>query len=433
MAIKIVLGIGVILLLFVGVGLFYNFYSESKFSDVPAEIKDLPLRDVKILDDSNANSENINGVVNANNKFALDFYKEINSRQEGNLFFSPYSISTALAMTYEGAKGKTADEMREVFYFPEDDLTRRAGYAKTYNDINKKEKSYELSTANALWAEQTYSFLDDYFNVIENFYGGEVVNMDFLNKPDEERERINEWVEYQTKDKIKDLLSPGSVTPGTRLVLTNAIYFKGDWVVQFDEDDTYEEDFKVSQDETIKVNMMNLVDKKEEFNYAELDDMQVLELDYDGDEVSMLILLPKESLEDVENSLTVERLDEVRSSLNSRVIDIYIPKFKFETKYELNRNLQNLGMSEAFNPEEADFSGMSGNRNLFISGVIHQAYIDVNEQGTEAAAATAVVMELTGMPDMYSDFRADHPFIFLIQEKNNGNILFMGKIVNPEL
>lgn len=384
--------------------------------------------------DTGATTKSIEDVVKANNQFAFDLYSQYKTK-EGNIFFSPYSISTALAMTYEGAMGKTAEEMQSVFHFPQDENERRPAFAKIYNILNKEDKKYQLSTANALWAQKDYQFLVDYFNVVDKYYGGKVTNLDFVGDTENSRITINKWVEEQTNDKIKNLLPQGVIDAFTRLVLTNAIYFKGDWVKQFDKGNTREDTFWVGQSNSVKAKMMNL--NGEKFNYAEVDNVQILELPYAGEELSMLVILPaakEQGLSPVEASLDPEKLAEWKDKLVGTEVDVYLPKFKFETKYFMVGDLIKMGMLTAFS-DEADFSGMTGKKNLFISHVIHQAFVEVNEEGTEAAAATGVVMtkEISAGPRKTPIFRADHPFIFLIQEKETGSILFIGRVSNPNI
>jgi len=383
-------------------------------------------------DDSKSTPEGVNKIINSNNQFAFDLYlklKDVPEYNESNIFSSPYSISTALAMTYEGARGQTAEEMQSVFHFPEDDSIRRSSFAKIYNLLNKKDKKYELHTANALWAQKDYKFLEDYMNTIQRYYAGKVTNLDFVNDTENSRITINKWVEEQTNNKIKDLIPQGVLDALTRLVLTNAIYFKSMWVKQFDKEDTIEDDFKVNPEKTVKVPMMRLTGEEAKFNYAETEELQILEMLYEGEELSMLILLPKvNDLNSLEDSFSLEKLYELRNSLGVQKVDIYIPKFKFETKYFMVKTLEEMGMPTAFSMD-ADFSGMDGATDLFIANVIHQAFVEVNEEGTEAAAATGVVMELkAAMPTV---FRADHPFIFMIQERETGNILLLGRVVDP--
>ena len=400
-----------------------------------------------VADDTGSTQQGIQEVVDANNKFAFDFYSELklNRGEDENIFYSPYSISAALAMTYEGANGQTADEMKSVFHFPEDN-TLRPNFAAIYNEINKKDKEYELRTGNALWVQQDYSFLEEYLTKIGNFYGGKAANLDFVKETEKSRKTINSFIEEQTNDKIKDLIPKGVLSALTRLVLTNAIYFKGTWEWEFDKSDTSEQDFKITPTNIVKTSIMYMDPDKARFNYSETENMQILELPYKGKEISMLVLLPKQgeeydfetdkvitfnySLEDIE--LSLEKLNEYKSQMQETKLDaIYLPKFEFDTKYNLNENLKALGMPTAFDAGNADFSGMNGNLDLFISQVIHQAYVKVDEKGTEAAAATAVVMTLTSSATPSNIFRADHPFIFIIQERETGNILFIGRMSNP--
>ncbi len=376
-------------------------------------------------------SGEVKSVAAASNRFALDLYSKYKS-SEGNVFFSPYSISAALAMTYEGARGKTADEMAAVLHFPKDDIVRRGGYAEIYGEINREGRKYNLSTANALWAQKGYYFMPDYFDITEKYYGGKVTNLDFVKETEQSRITINNWVEKQTNDKIKDLIPQGTLDATTRLVLTNAIYFKGNWIIQFNKNNTWESDFRVSPGKTVKAQMMSLAGEKAVFNYGETDNLQILELPYEGNELSMLILLPKgDSIASLEASLKEEDLASWENAMNEEQVNVLLPKFKFETKYFMADTLMEMGMPTAFSAD-ADFSGMTGKKDLLISDVIHQAYVEVNEEGTEAAAATGVVMEIASVgPDQTKTFDADHPFIFLIQDKATGTILFMGKVNDP--
>ena len=379
------------------------------------------------VDDSKATSENVNDVVGANNNFAFELFSKYKS-DEGNIFFSPYSISTALAMTYEGARGKTAEEMKNVFHFPDDELSRRSAYARLYNEINKKDKGYKLSTANALWGQKDFSFLKSYTDTIGNYYGGKIQNLDFKTETEKSRQTINNWVEGQTNNKIKDLIPKGILNPLTRLVLTNAIYFKGTWVKQFDKGKTKDEDFRTKSG-TVKAPMMRLTGNEAKFNYSENDKLQILEMPYEGEELSMLIILPKDDTANFD--LTLEALNQLKGMLVEQRVNVYIPKFKFDTKYFMSKTLGEMGMPTAFS-DEADFSGITLEEPLHISAVIHQAFVEVNEEGTEAAAATGVVLAAkSAMPSQVPEFRADHPFIFIIQQKETGNILFMGRVADP--
>jgi serpin B len=377
-------------------------------------------------DDTGWTKEGVQEVVKANNKFALELYSDLSKSEKGNIFFSPYSISSALAIVYEGARGKTADEIKSVFHFPEYEKLR-PDFAAIYNNINKGYRDYELRTGNALWVQQDFPLLENYKATVERYYGGKASNLDFLRETEESRKTINKFIEEQTDGKIKELIPPGILTPQTALVITNAIYFKGTWVWQFDPKETREMDFEISPGNKVKVPMMFMKPSEEaKFNYTETEDLQILELPYKGEKNSMLILLPKENLSSIE-PLTLEKIEEWKSKMEETTLDgIYIPKFELKTKYFLNDNLKKLGMPTAFTPS-ANFSGMTKEK-IWIDHVIHEGYVKVDEKGTEAAAATgvAMVMAIRGVI-----FRADHPFIFIIQERDTGNILFLGRVVNP--
>jgi serpin B len=385
-------------------------------------------------DDSGSTQQGIQEVVNGNNNFAFDLYSELDKSEKGNVFYSSYSISAALAMTYEGAKGQTADEIKSVFHFPEGN-TLRSNFAAIYNDINGENEAYESRTGNALWVQQDYPLLEDYTIKVEKYYGGKVANLDFIGETEKSRQTINAFIEEQTNDRIKDLIAPGVLGLLTRLVITNAIYFNGTWEWEFDSSDTDEREFKITPDNIIQVPMMLMSPDKARFNYADTENLQILELPYKGGNLSMLIFLPKGNVESIKSSLTAEKLAELKGKMQETSLDaIYLPKFEFDTKYNLNGYLKALGMPTAFDDSgKADFSGMTSAEKLFIGLVIHQAYVKVDEKGTEAAAATAVVMlgESSAEPRDLIIFRADHPFIFLIQEKETGNILFLGKVTDP--
>ena len=371
-----------------------------------------------------------NLIASATNQFAFDLYLNLKD-SAGNIFFSPFSLSTAMAMTYEGARGQTAREIKQVFHFPQSLEVMREEFAGIINLINKEDKQYELHTANALWAQKGYPLLTEYVNTVEKYYGGKVTDLDFARETENSRLIINHWVEEQTNNRIKDLIPPGVLNQLTRLVLTNAIYFKGRWENQFPPGNTREEEFMVTPEKKVKVPMMSIREKR--FNYLENDELQLVELPYAGQEISMLVLLPKKDLKSLEPGLTAEKLNEYKKQLRSEKIDIYLPKFKFETKYMMGGKqgiLGRMGMPTAFSPNEADFSVINGRQDFYLSEVVHQAFVEVNEEGTEAAAATGLVVGVT-MVVKKLVFRADHPFIFIIQDRATGNILFMGRVVDP--
>ena len=344
-------------------------------------------------------------VANGNNCFALGLYGQLRS-EEGNLFFSPYSISTALAMTYAGARGRTQEQMEKALCYPTSaEVLQRLGqtgepltpeqfaeaFGRIIQDLNSRGNGgkYELRVANALWGQKGFEFLPDFAGLVEKRYGGKLQELDFVAAAEKARQTINAWVEKQTNDKIKDLIGKGVLNSATRLVLTNAIYFKGNWASQFKEDQTREEPFTLLDGGKVQIPMMN---QKTDFGYAETDSMQVLEMPYVGEELSMVILLPKKTdgIRQLEADLSIENLDQWLGKAYKREVIVAIPKFKMTSKFSMERVLRAMGMTDAFS-EAADFSGMTGRRDLFISAVIHQAYVDVNEEGTEAAAATGVV------------------------------------------
>ncbi len=396
------------------------------------------LQEQTAANDTGATASGIKSVVDANNQFAFELYSRIGAPNQ-NLLFSPYGISSALAITYEGAREETADEIKQVFHFPKEDSARRPAFARLYNLINAPTGDYQLSTANALWIEDTYPLLQEYVRVASEYYAARATNLDFIRNAESSRVTINNWVEAHTNDKIKNLIPQGAVDPMTRLVITNAVYFKGKWALEFDPKNTHEEDFQVmpsdpikSSPDYVKAQMMHLYGENAIFNYTENYDLQAIELNYEGGEVSMLILLPKGlSTGGIESYLEPGKLARLRDQMKTEKLgEVAIPRFNFETQYELDSELSAMGMPIAFSPGNADFSGMDGTKDLYISKVIHKAFIEVNEEGTEAAAATAVIMALTSMPE-HKTFRADHPFVFVIQEKKTGAVLFLGRVADP--
>ena len=385
-------------------------------------------------------AEGAGNVSAGNNRFAADLYRQLASDPDyagQNIFFSPYSISSALAITYEGARGTTADEIQSVLHLPQNETLRRSGFAGLDAALNSGDENYTLRTANALWAEETYPFLPEYVDTAARWYGANTTNLDLAGDSEGSRQTINRWVEEKTEDRIRDLLPAGSIDSMTRLVITNAIYFKGTWVKQFDPAETTEEEFRVAPGETVQVQMMHRTDEDAIYGYTETGTLQVLRMPYahaDGTELSMLVLLPREdNLTAAEEALDAETLANLRDSMTDRRVRVVFPKFTLETEYSLPRALAAMGMPTAFS-YDADFSGMDGTDMLFISEVIHKAFVDVSEEGTEAAAATAVVVNLKCAPgeDTTPVFRADHPFVFVIVEEDSGTILFAGRVANPE-
>mgnify|MGYP001484222743 FL=1 len=376
-------------------------------------------------------ANNINIIAHGNNAFAIDLYKEL-AKDPGNFFFSPYSISSALAMTYAGARGDTAKQMEKVLYFTLSQDKLHPSFTKLNSLFNAKEKSYQLSIANSLWGQKDYPFKKDFLSLVNKYYEAGFNEVNFVDDKEREeaRQKINTWVEEKTNYKIKDLIQKTDLNSLTRLVLVNAIYFKGKWQNTFDPKETNEMPFYVNNTQKINTPIMH---QEGNFNYTEDEDLQVLEIPYSGNELSMVILLPKTgiSLSEVERNLSIDKLNYLLSNLSPTKVDVYIPKFKLEKRFILNEELIKLGMTDAFDEMLADFSGMTGDKDLYISKVIHQSFIEVNEEGTEAAAATAVIMSGKSISLGPILFKADRPFIFLIQDKKTGTILFMGRFIEP--
>jgi serpin B len=377
-------------------------------------------------------------VVAADNRFAYDMYLQLARDPryaDGNIFFSPFSISSAFAIAYEGARTTTADQIRSVFSYPAETQKLRMGYARSVAHLAGGDRNFTLCTANALWAEKTYPFLPAYTDTVRYWYAANATNLDFIGQPDASRQTINAWVAGRTNNKITDLLAPGTVDPSTRLGITNAVYFKGTWERQFDPKNTQDADFHSSPAKTVTVKMMEQTDEEAHYLYAETADLQMLSMPYKhgiGSGLSMVVLLPRNSsLQAAVAALDPENLTALEQNATTRRVMVYFPKFTTRTDYSLAGPLAAMGMPDAFG-SAADFSGMDGTRNLNISSVIHSAYVSVDEEGTEAAAATAIMMGAgAAAPEMPVVFRADHPFIILIQDNDTKTILFIGRIVNP--
>jgi len=374
----------------------------------------------------------LNDFINSTNEFSFKMYQKLIEGNE-NVFFSPYSITTALGMAYEGARGQTATEMEQVLDIPKDRQTRLDMMKEYQSMFNKIGASYNLSTANSYWLCKGGELKPDYKDAIENFYLAHGDELDFAGNPLDSVNTINEWVEGETNEKIKDLLSVLDITDLTYLILTNAIYFKSDWKYQFDESATEGMDFHLSDGTDITADMMRMCDEDIELNYASNPEVQLLQLPYENNEIFMYLMLPKDNnMGTVESKLDMSYFNTLKTDLTAEYIDLYLPKFKFEEKYRLKKNLSDMGMPTAFNATGADFTGMTDYPPLFIDKVIHQSFVEVNEEGTEAAAATAVIMTYNGTPSIEpTQFKADHPFIFIIEHKESGQILFMGKVENP--
>ena len=373
-------------------------------------------------------------LADGNNAFALDLYRQL-SHEDGNLIYSPFSISLALAMTYAGARGETEAQMADALHFRGQDVHAAFNaldleLAKQGKGGGKDQEPLQLNIANAVWAEQTYPFLQEFLDTVAVNYGAVINLADFINNFEPVRKEINGWVEDQTKDKIKNLLAQGVLNADTRMVLVNAIYFKADWLTQFDANDTHDAPFHLLDGSETQVKMMS--NGLHGIPYASDDGYQAVELPYAGGTAAMTLLVPDEGrFAAFESTLDAAKLDAILNELQPATVQLSLPKFTFESQFSLPDQLAALGMTDAFDPDRADFSGMTGNRDLFISDVIHKAFVAVDEKGTEAAAATAVIMELAMALPAGNVLTIDRPFIFLIRDTVSGQILFVGRVVNP--
>jgi serpin B len=370
-------------------------------------------------------------LAESDNQFAFDLYSRY-APTDGNIFFSPYSLSSALGMTFEGARGNTAEEMRAVLHLSGDDSARRAAVAEFIQTINAPGKRYEISVANALWAQDAYPFSADYLKLVTDVYSAAARNLDFASDPDGSRLTINSWVSDKTRTRIRDLLPPATITGMTRLVLTNAVYFKGKWPVPFDKEATQPQEFWLDPKKNIQADMMT---RRDHFSYMEDEAIQMIELPYEGADLSLIVLLPRiKNGHALDAELSLKAFRKWSEKLESQDVILLLPKFGFDKRYEMRQALADLGMPSAFS--DADFSGMTGGRDLKIDEVIHKAWVEVNEEGTEAAAATAIEMAPTSAgprepPPEPKVFRADHPFVFMIKDTKSGSILFIGRVMDP--
>lgn len=370
-------------------------------------------------------------LVRGNTQFALDLYRVL-FQADQNLFASPYSISLALAMTFAGARGDTADEMARVLRFPSGDVHAAFNALdqalRSQGATVKEGERFRLHIANSIWGQKGFAFEAAFLDALAQYYGAGLRLVDFQTAYEAARQTINAWVEDQTEDKIKDLLPEGSLDAMTRMVLCNAIYFNASWMFPFDESATQDGPFHLLGGGQVSVPMMR---RSELYGYAAGPGYQAVELLYAGGEMSMVILLPDAgSFAEWAQNLNAERLSGILSGLEHRQVLLTMPRFTYESSFSLRDGLQLLGMGTAFSAA-ADFSGMTGRPDLFIDDVYHKAFVAVDEEGTEAAAATAVVMRLSAMPAEPTTVTVDRPFVFLIRDVKNGTILFLGHVVDP--
>lgn len=377
------------------------------------------------------NTSDPESITNNNNAFAIELYQQVKSKKD-NIFFSPFSISTALAMTYAGAATGTELEMAKTLHFDPNTKNFHSAY-KIY--LEKIKANYSdgvtLNIANKLWGQKDFPFVANFMNTTKEYYDATSENLDFIGKTEESRQTINKWIEAETNNKIQNLLAPGMISIKTKLVLTNAIYFKGTWENKFDKKNTLEQEFKKNDGTIVKAPFMNQTIKT---SYIENNTLTAVRLSYKGYKQSMIIFLPKETVgfEKMEKEFTAENYNQWRKTFKACEAVLSIPKFKTDFAIQLSDQLRMMGMKNAFS-DNADFSRMS-KTGIHISNVIHKAFVEVNEEGTEAAAATAVIMAQNRAVierDPIIQFTADHPFLYMITDNSTGSILFMGTIMDP--
>lgn len=377
-------------------------------------------------------------LVEGNNTFAFELYRAITG-ESGNLILSPYSVSAALAMVYAGAGGNTEQQIADTLHFtlPEDQLHPAfSALDASLIPASDEDEPFQLNIANALWGQEGYPFYRQYLQLLGDNYGAGLTPLDFVGAPEPSRETINQWVSDETEERITDLIPEGVISPATRLILTNAIYFKGAWVFQFDPEMTQDGDFNLLDGSTVTVPMMR---QSESLMVASGEGYQAVELPYQGDQMAMLILLPDEgNFEAFEGELSAESFESVLSGLQSAEVNLTLPRFEYTSDFSLAESLTGLGMTDAFDPSLADFSGMidpaslSDTEKLFISDVLHKAFVKLDENGTEAAAATAVIMEVTAAPaELPVEFNVDRPFVYVIYDQETHSILFVGRVLDP--
>jgi serpin B len=396
-------------------------------TEIP-EVKSDVARDLQ----PNVTTSEFTTLVAGNTEFATDLYKQVRN-EPGNLFMSPHSISIALAMTYAGANTNTAAQMAATLHYdlPGDQL--HAAFNKLDLELTSRAANamsgtipFKLKAANAIFGQKDKTFMQPFLDALARNYGAGLRVLDFLRDPEASRETINQWVEEQTNDKIKDLLPGGSITPDTRLVLTNAIYFSAAWDEPFKAEDTADRPFKVAGGTMVSVPTLH---QNAELGYGAGDGYKAAELPYDGNQLSMVVVVP-DDLATFEASLDGAKVSAVIASISGHQLDLTLPKFRFEAPLGLKEVLVNLGMTDAFSSGIADFSGIDGTRNLSISDVLHKGFVAIDEKGTEAAAATAVLITDSSAP-VPATLVVDKPFMFFIRDKPTGAILFVGRVVDP--
>ncbi len=378
----------------------------------------------------------LDAVATASNAFGFKLYQKlVGEKPDDNQFMSGFSVFAALAMTAEGAGTSTLEILKNTLGLPEKDVLH-AGLKELGNALGRGDAPYALAVANAIWPEKSFHLKPEFLEIVRKVYRGESVPLNFKSDFENSRKTINAWVEKQTNQRIRNLLPEGSLTELTRMVLTNAIYFKGKWKFEFDKKLTQSQPFWLSKGNKVEAPLMYLPYKKERLKYAQMDGFEALSLPYQGDDLSMVVLLPElDKMAALEKGLDAAQWSLISMQMRSTPVNVWLPKFKIEAGGSIKPALSSLGMASLF--ESADFSNMFSDPVEFkISDVFHKAFVEVNEEGTEAAAATAVVVAEKSAAmhdDPIRNFRADRPFIFMIQHNASKSILFMGKVVKPAI
>jgi serpin B len=392
--------------------------------------------DLERITSPNVPTDDIHALTEGNNAFALDLYQSLHA-QDGNLIYSPYSISLALAMTYAGARGETEAQMAQTLHFlPQSKLHSALNaldleLAQRGKAQSEDQTPLQLDIANAVWAEQTFPFLKDYLDLIAQNYGAGIHLADFIDQSEAARKEINSWVSKKTNDKIRNMIPAGVLDPSTKMVLVNAIYFKADWAYQFDPNSTRDAPFHLLDGSDVQVKMMSK--NLHGVLYVQGNGYQAVELPYQGRSAAMDIIVPDEGkFSEFESMLDIQKLNEILGDMQpSDGIELGLPKFSFSADFDLKDRLTSMGMTDAFDPDRADFSGMTGKRDLYIDAALHKAFVAVDEKGTEAAAATAVIMAPTSAMLPNVSLTVDHPFVFVIRDLPSGQILFIGRVLDP--
>ena len=374
-----------------------------------------------------------NAIAAANNGFVVDFYREV-SAGDGNIFFSPTSMFVAFSALYEGARENTADQMQQVFGFEPDLQARHNATAHLMSSVNRDDPNATLEMANALWPALWFAPYDSYVDAVRSVYLVDVERVDFADDSDSGGvKRINTWASDKTNGKIPKVIEQSDVDSGTAIVITNSIYFKGTWVTQFSGDETRESDFWMDSTESVMADFMNVHAK---FDYAKVDGAQMLRMPYEGGRLSMLAILPdgRDGMSGLDSTVSAMQIERWRQDMRPQEVIVSVPKFTTKAHYDLMGPLSSLGVSDVFDPGMADLSGIAyvpPDQNLYVTKAVHDAYVDVNEEGTEAAAVTTVVSVRESLSLPPPRFTADHPFIFIIQDDESGAILFMGRLSDP--